>query len=77
MRGRHHAHVSLLQTGVDVACRLGKLAPRRQFDGGAFFERPVDLAGYDDHDAAGGPDASLEQPERGELNTALFDAAAG
>ena len=55
MRGRHHAHVSLLQTGVDFACRLGKLAPRGHVDG-PIVDRPVDRAGHDYHHATLGSD---------------------
>jgi len=51
VRGRHCAHVGLLQTGVDLACRLGKLAPRGHVDG-TFVDRPVDRAGHDYHYAA-------------------------
>ncbi len=56
MRGRHRAHVGLLETGVDFACRLGKLAPRghidRPFVDGPFVDRSVDRAGHDYHYAA-------------------------
>lgn len=48
MRERSRAHVGLLETGVDFACRLGKLAPRGHVDG-AFVDRPVDRAGHDYH----------------------------
>jgi hypothetical protein len=58
VRGRHRAHVGLLQTGVDFACRLGKLAPRRHIDVGAFVDRSVDLAGHDYHYSALGYDAA-------------------
>jgi hypothetical protein len=62
VRGRHRAHVGLLQTGVDLARRLGKLAPRRHIDVGAFIDRSVDLAGHDYHyaTALGSDDASFE-----------------
>jgi hypothetical protein len=63
----------MFQTGVDFACRLGKLAPRRHFDGGAAVDRSVDRAGDDHHDAAFGYDSSREW--RHELNAAGFAAA--
>ena len=73
MRGCTRAHVGLLQTGVDFACRFGKLAPSRH-DGGASAGRSVDLAGDDHHHAA--ILVGFEQSERGhELNTAGFAAA--
>jgi hypothetical protein len=46
------AHVGLLETGVDFACRLGKLAARGHVDDGPFVDRPVDRAGHDYHYAA-------------------------
>jgi hypothetical protein len=73
VRGCARAHVGLLETGVDFACRLGKLAPCRHL-GGASAGRPVDLAGDDDHHAA--VIVGFEQSERGhELNTAGIAAA--
>ena len=55
MRGRHRAHVGLLQTGVDFACRLGKLAPRGHVDR-PIVNRPIDRAGHDYHYAPLGSD---------------------
>lgn len=77
MRGCARAHVGLLETGIDFACRLGKLATSRHI-GGATAGRSVDLAGLDHHHAALGP---VQQSERRhELNTAgvaVIDSAAG
>ena len=63
MRGCHRAHVGLLETGVDFARRLGKLAPGGHVDGSfldaAFLDRSVDRSGRDYHYAAlGSGDAS-------------------
>lgn len=73
MRERAGSDGRLLQTGVDIACRLGQLAPRRHFDVGAVLNGSVDRARLDHHDAAlRYDDAALEhESER------VHDASAG
>ena len=57
MRERARTDGGLLQTGVDIACRLGQLAARRHFDVGATpcFDRH-DAACRHEHDPACGYD---------------------
>ncbi len=66
MRERARFDGGLLQTGVDIACRLGQLASRRHFDGGAVLDGSIDRAGLHDYDASlGYDDTPLEhEPER-------------
>ena len=65
MRERAGTHGGLLQTGVDIACRLGQLAPCRHFNGaGAFFNGSIDRARLDDHHAALGSDDTAFESER-------------
>jgi hypothetical protein len=73
VRERARSHGGLLQTGVDIACRLGQLASCRHFDVGAVLNGSIDRAGLDDHYSALGPDdsASEHEPER------VHDASAG
>jgi len=65
VRERAGSHGGLLQTGVDIACRLGQFAPCRHFDVGAVLHGSIDRARRDDHYSAVGPDdtAAEHDPE--------------
>jgi hypothetical protein len=60
---REHAGTDgrLLQTGVDIACRLGQLAARRHFDvGAACIDRSNDAACRHVQHVAFGHDLAVE-----------------
>jgi hypothetical protein len=64
MRERARTDGGLLQTGVDIACRLGQLAACRHFDVGTTgLNRSDPASRLVEHDAACGHDVTVE-PEQ-------------
>jgi hypothetical protein len=69
VRGLARALVGLLQTGVDVTCRLGQLSARRHYGGPSSGDRSFGSARNDHHYAALGQLHTAESEWRHDRDT--------